>query len=82
MIDDKEELIDSSEPVENDTINQSSTSITDQKTDILFGASTYQSQVRDNSHNYLQIFLLLLVSIILFCLILSNRYEGKFISLQ
>ena len=82
MIDDKEVLIDSSEPVEYDTTNLSSKTITEQKNDILFGASTYQRQIRDNSPNYLQIFLVLSASIILFCLIFSNRYQGKFISMK
>ena len=78
MIDDKEVLIDSSEPVETAKTDLSSKIVPDQKNDIRFGASTYQSQTRDNSHNYLQIFLLLSVSIILFYLILSNRHDGKF----
>ena len=82
MIDDKEVLIDSSEQVENVKTNPSSTNVTDQKNDIIFGASTYQSQIQDNSRNYLQIFLLLSVSIILIYIILSNRYAGKIVSLQ
>ena len=47
MIDDKEVLIDSSEPVETANANPSSTNVPDQKSEILFGASTYHSQIRD-----------------------------------
>ena len=70
MIDDKEVLIDSSEPVETAKTDPTSTNVPDQKGEILFGASTYQSQIQDNSRNYLQIFLLLSVSIILIYIIL------------
>ena len=82
MIDDKEVLIDSSEPVETAKTDPTSTNVPDQKSEILFGASTYQSQIRDSSHNYLQIFLLLSLSVILFYLILSNGYEGTFITIR
>ena len=83
MENDKEELLDSSEHVETNESGASSrisSTIVDHNLSVQFAGSAYQGQFRANKMNWLHFFLIILSSILLLYLILSNRYERKIIS--
>ena len=79
MNNDKEELIETSDPVETIETNDPPECGNSQKNEILFGASTYQDQNPNKKSKYLQLFLIIFISILLLYLILSNKYERKLI---
>ena len=79
MNNDKEELIESCDTVEIIETNVTPECSASQKNDILFGASTYQDQNPNKKSKYLQLFLIIFISILLLYLIFSNKYERKLI---